>query len=145
MHSTKKQGARFTRMLGISGVALLLAAAGCGNSSQGGDPKLSAKEKRSSTGVLQALTVKGKHFTPNGDVHVTLLMAGSGANASPYVEENVKADGSGHFTLEKKPVPCPQQPDYGRGSWTRVTGRDTSSGISGSAVLSPGGQPDCTS
>jgi hypothetical protein len=141
--STKRRGSRFTRVLGTSGIALLLLAAGCSSDVQNGNPQISAKETRSSAGALEALTVTGKRFTPNGMVHITVLLAGGATDASPYHEEDIQADADGKIRYEKRPVPCPQPADYGQGSWTLVTARDTSSGISGSRVLSPGGVPDC--
>jgi hypothetical protein len=142
--STKRRGSRITKALGCSGVALLLFTSAC-STPNNGDPKISVDEDRSSAGALEGITVKGSHFTPNGDVLVTFLMAGSGANASPYVEESVKADAKGKIDYEKRPLACPQPGDYGRGSWISVTARDQTSGISGSRRLSAGGAPDCTS
>jgi hypothetical protein len=141
--SKMRRGSRFTKVLGTSSVALLLLAAGCSSNVQGGDPKISAKATRSKAGALEALTVTGSHFTPNGQVHITLLLAGGPTNASPYVEEDIKADSNGKIRYEKRPVPCPSTADYGQGSFTLVTARDTGSGISGSRVLDPGGAPDC--
>jgi hypothetical protein len=144
-HSTKGRGSRVARALGLSGIAVLLLAAGCSSNSSAGDPTISAKDSRSSAGVLEKLTVDGHRFTPNGPVRITLLMAGGAANASPYVEEDIQADKDGKIKYEKQPVACPQPADYGRGSWTTVIARDMTSGISGSAQLSPGDQPDCGS
>jgi len=141
--STTRRVSRFTKVLGASGVALLLLAAGCSSEVKNGDPQIHAKATRDKSGAIQALNVTGKRFTPNGDVHVTLLLAGGPSDASPYVEEDIKANGSGEINYTKRPVPCPQAADYGQGSYTLVTARDTSSGISGSSVLSPGGAPDC--
>jgi hypothetical protein len=141
--STTRRVSRFTKVLGASGVALLLLAAGCSSEVKNGDPTIHAKETRDKSGALQALTVTGKRFAPNGDVHITLLLAGGPSDASPYVEEDIKANGSGEINYTKRPVPCPQPADYGQGSYTLVTARDTASGISGSAVLNPGGAPDC--
>lgn len=143
IESTQGRATRFTRVLGASSVALLLLAAGCSSDVTGGDPKISAKQDRSKAGALEALTVTGSHFTPNGQVHITLLLAGGPTNASPYVEEDIQADSAGKIRYEKRPVPCPTVTDYGQGSFTLVTARDTSSGISGSRVLNPGGTPDC--
>lgn len=140
--STNRHVSRMTRMLGGAAVALLLVSAAC-SSDEPTDPRISADEDRSSAGSLEALTVKGKGFTPNGDVLVTINMAGSGANASPYFEETTKADGDGKLNYEKRPVPCPQAGGYGNGVWTVVTTRDMTTGISGSDQLSPGGEPDC--
>ena len=142
IRSTSRQGSRVTKMLRGPAVALLLLTAACSNSDPT-DPRISADEDRSSAGSLDALTVKGKGFTPNGDVLVTVLMAGSGANASPYVEETVKADGDGELNYERRPVPCPRDGGYGTGVWTVVSARDMTTGISGSDQLSPGGEPDC--
>ncbi|MDQ3640377.1 MAG: hypothetical protein M3450_02615 [Actinomycetota bacterium] len=89
------------------------------------------------------MTLKGKGFTPNGQVLVTAVMAASGGNASPYVEQEVRADASGEIRWEGRPVPCPQPADYERGSWVRVIARDMTSGISGSELLEPGNEPDC--
>jgi len=104
---------------------------------------VSADDDRGAGGKLEALTVEGKGFTPNGTVLVTMLMAASGGNVNPYVEEQVQADGEGKFRLERRPAPCPQPADYERGSWTSVVARDMTSGISGSKRLEPGQEPDC--
>lgn len=141
--STKRRNARFSQVLGASGIALLLLAAGCSSDVTNGDPQINAKQDRSKAGALEALTVTGKRFTPNGPVHITVLMAGGAANASPYFEEDIQADSDGHIRYEKRPVPCPTVTDYGQGSWTLVTARDTNTGISGSRTLNPGGTPDC--
>lgn len=141
--STTRRGTGFTRALAGSGIALLLLTAACSSDVKNGDPKISTKETRSKAGALEALTVTGQHFTPSGQVHVTLLLAGGAANASPYVEEDIQADSNGKIRYEKRPVPCPSTADYGQGSFTLVTARDTASGISGSRVLTPGGTPDC--
>jgi hypothetical protein len=130
-------------MLWLATTAALVLAAGCSSSSPG-DPSISAKADRSSGGSLQGLKVQGQGFTPNGFVLVTALLAGSGPDVSPYVEETVQADADGKFTYERKPLHCPQPADYGKGSWTSVVARDASSGISGSATLDPGREPDCT-
>ncbi len=92
---------------------------------------------------MENLTVEGKGFTPNGTVLVTAVMAATGGNARPYVEEQVQADGEGKIRFERSPVPCPQPVDYERGSWVSVVARDMNSGISGSELLDPGEQPDC--
>jgi hypothetical protein len=129
----------------LAAAAALVLAVGCSSStSSGTNPSISAKSDRSKDGVLQGLTVTGKHFTPNGMVLVTTLMAASGANASPYVEETIQADANGKIKWEKKPVPCPQTGDYGKGSWTSVVARDTTSGISDARTLDPGSTPDCS-
>jgi len=141
--STKRRSARFSKVLATSGIALLLVAAGCSSEVTNGDPLINAKQDRSSAGQLEGLTVTGKRFTPNGPVHMTVLMAGGSTNASPYFEEDIQADANGHIRYEKRPVPCPTTGDYGQGSWTLVTARDTNSGISGSRVLNPGTTPDC--
>lgn len=141
--TTTRRVSRFTKVLGASGVALLLLGAGCSSDVKNGDPQIHAKETRDKSGALQSLTVTGKRFSANGDVHVTYLLAGGAQDASPYVEEDIKANGSGEINFTKRPVPCPTVNDYGQGSFTLVTARDTASGISGSAVLTPGGQPDC--
>ena len=142
IRSTSRQVSRVTKFLRGPAVALLLLTAACSDSDPT-DPRISADEDRSAAGSLEALTVTGNGFTPNGDVLVTLLMAGSGTNASPYVEETVKADGDGELNYERRPVPCPQEGGYGTGVWTSVTARDMTTGISGSDQLSPGGEPDC--
>jgi hypothetical protein len=121
---------------------LLLLAVGCGDNLKD-EFKVSAKEDRGSSGMLEGLTVDGKGFTANGTVLVTLLMSATGGNTGPYLEEQVQADGSGKFKYEKRPVPCPQPSDYQSGSYTLFVARDQQSGISGSAQLHPGGQPDC--
>lgn len=141
--STRRRNSRCIRVLGTSGVALLLLTTGCATKTQGGDPSIRAKADRTKAGALEALTVNGKGFTPNGPVHVTLLLAGGSSNASPYVEEDIQADADGKIRFEKRPVTCPQPANYGQGSWTTVVARDTASGISGSAVLDPGAAPDC--
>jgi hypothetical protein len=142
IRSTNRQRSRVASMLRGSAVALLLLTAAC-SESEITDPQISADEERSSAGSLEALTVKGKGFTPNGDVLVTVNMAGSGANASPYAEETTKADGEGNLLYERRPLPCPAAGGYGTGVWTVVTARDMTTGISGSDQLSPGGEPDC--
>ena len=92
---------------------------------------------------MEKLTVEGKGFTANGTVLVSAVMAATGGNARPYVEEEVQADGEGKIRWERQPVPCPQPADYERGSWVSVVARDMTSGISGSELLEPGGEPDC--
>lgn len=144
MTGSTKQGSRLTKALRASAVALLVLAAGCGQEISGGDPKVSADDERSSTGVLEALKVKGSRFTPNGEVVVTALLVGNGPNASQYVEEKIQADSDGKIEFERRPMPCPQAAGYGSGSWTWVAARDTATGISGSTPLTPGRAPDCT-
>lgn len=141
--STGRQTSRVARGLSLLGVTALLLLTGCSDSSSERDPSISAKEERSSAGVLEALTVEGDGFTPNGTVLVTMLMAGSGGNASPYVEEETQADAEGKIQFERRPPACPQPADYERGSWVSVTARDMTSGISGSETLDPGEEPDC--
>lgn len=136
MTSTKPHGWRAARALRISGVALLLLATGCSQTSTDGDPTINAKEDRSSSGMLEALTVEGKRFAANGKVRINLLQAGGA-----YFEEDITADGEGKIKYEKRPVPCPQP--AATGSWILVTARDMSGGISSSETLSPGGQSDC--
>lgn len=133
-----------SKVLRVSGAVLLLLAVGCSSDSSSlGDPSISAEETRGAGGKMEGLTVEGKGFTPNGPVLITALMAASGGNASPYVEEQVQADGAGKIRYERRPVPCPQPADYERGSWVSVIARDMTSGISGSDQLDPGQEPDC--
>jgi len=142
--STRRHGSRLTRALYVPGMALLLTAAGCSDSTNtAGDPQISADADRTDGGKLETLTVKGKRYTPNGQVLVTVAAAATGGNANPYVEETVQADGSGKFEWKKQPVPCPQPVDYERASYIRVIARDMTGGISSSRVLDPGGQADC--
>ena len=140
--SRRRRGARVKRVLWLPAIVFSLVAAGCSDSSTG-DPTISADADRGSAGNLESLTVEGKRFTPNGPVLVTLLMAASGGNVNPYVEETIQADGEGKIQFEKRPPTCPQPVDYDRGSWVSVIARDVTSGISSSEVLSPGGEPDC--
>lgn len=143
-----RQGPRAARVLGYGGIALLLLTTGCKISSNAAptNPTISASASRSSAGVLQGLSVRGKGFTANGPVHVTVLMAASGtADNSPYVEEDVKADASGKLVYDRKPLACPQPADYGTGSWVTVSARDTTTGIAGEALIHPGKSPDCGS
>lgn len=144
MTDSTKQGSRLTKALRASAISLLVLAAGCGQEVSGGDPKVSADDERSSTGVLEGLKVKGSRFTPNGEVVVTALLVGNGPNSSQYVEEKIQADSDGKIEFERRPMPCPQAAGYGSGSWTWVSARDTATGISGSTPLTPGGAPDCT-
>jgi hypothetical protein len=143
MTVSTKQGSRLTKALRASAVALLVVAAGCGQEISGGDPKISVDDDRSSAGALEGVEVKGSKFTSNGEVLVTFLLVGNGANSSQYVEEKVQADSDGKINLERRPVPCPQATGYGAGSWTWVAARDMSSGISASRPLTPGSAPDC--
>lgn len=144
IESTIRRRSRLSTAVLSSGIALLLLAAGCSQSVTGaGDPSISVDDERSSTGSLEALKVEGKGFTPNGTVLVTFLMAATGGNASPYVEEQVSADAEGMIRFERRPVTCPQPANYERGSWISVIARDSSSGISGAAYLDPGREPDC--
>jgi len=141
--STRLHGSRLGRALLVPAMAVLLTATGCTDSAKDGDPQISADADRGSGGNLESLTVKGKRYTPNGQVLVTVAMAASGGNASPYVEETVQADSGGKFIYERRPVPCPQPVDYERGSFILVIARDMTGGISSSRTLDPGGEPDC--
>ena len=143
MTGSTKQGSRVTTAIRAAAVALLVLAAGCGQESTSGDPKISADTDRGAGGALEGLTVKGSKFTSNGEVLVTVLLVGNGPNPSQYVEETIQADADGKITYERTPLPCPQATDYGSGSWTWVTARDMASGISGSTPLTPGSTPDC--
>jgi hypothetical protein len=143
MTGSIKQSSLVTKVLRTAAVALLIVAAGCGQEITGGDPKISVDDDRSSAGTLEGLEVKGSKFTSNGEVLVTFLLVGNGANPSQYVEEKVQADSDGKINLERRPVPCPQATGYGAGSWTWVAARDMSSGISASRPLTPGSTPDC--
>jgi hypothetical protein len=129
-------------VLGASGVALLLVAAGCGEYEK--EYTISVEDRRGESGMLEGVVIDGEGFSPNGTVMVTYVLSVTGGNAQPYVEENVQADGNGEFRVEKQPLPCPQPADYRSGSWTLIVARDMTSGISGSQTLEPGGQPDCT-
>lgn len=139
--STARHGLRF-RVLRLSGMALLLLAAGCEDTVKD-EFSITAREDRGSGGALEGLTVEGKGFTPNGTVLVTTVLSASGGNTRPYVEEQIQADGDGNFRYERRPPSCPQPVDYQRGSWTLVVARDMTSGISGSEQLDPGREPDC--
>lgn len=143
MTSSTMQGSRATKALRAAAIALLVLAAGCGQKVTGGDPKVSADADRSSSGALEGLTVKGSHFTPNGEVLVQVLLVGNGPNSSQYVEEKVQADNNGKIKYERRPLPCPTATGYGAGSWTWVSARDTATGISGDDPLNPGSTPDC--
>ncbi len=129
-------------MLGASGVALLLVAAGCGDYDK--EYSISVEDRRGSNGMLEGVVVEGEGFSPNGTVQLTYVLSATGGNTRPYLEENVQADGNGSFRVEKQPIPCPQPADYRNGSWTLIVARDMNSGISGSQALEPGGQPDCS-
>ncbi len=141
--STARQGSRFTRALRLCGIALLLVLTAAACSDVEGDFAIDVEEERSESGALEGLVVDGSGFTPNGTVLITMLMSATGGNVNPYVEEQIQADGSGSFRFERRPPSCPQPVDYERGSWTLVVARDMTEGISGSAELSPGGEPDC--
>lgn len=144
MTGSTKQGSRVTTALRAAAVALLVLAAGCGQEATGGDPRISVDDDRGAGGVLEGLTVNGSRFTSNGEVLVTVLLVGNGPNPSQYVEETIQADGDGRITYERRPLPCPQATEYGNGSWTLVTARDMTSGISASRPLTPGSTADCT-
>ena len=144
MFDSRSRRTRVKRMVWLPAIVFSLMAAGCSDSTTaGGDPTISADADRGSSGKLEALKVEGKRFTPNGQVLVTMLMAASGGNTNPYVEETIQADGEGKINFEKRPPGCPQPVDYQRGSWSMVVARDMTSGISSSEVLTPGGEPDC--
>jgi hypothetical protein len=143
--SKVRHGSGLARALGGAGIAFLLFASACSSDSNDFNPRVTADADRSSSGALEKLTVKGKHFTPNGKVLVTVAMAATGGNASPYLEETVDADGEGHILYERQPVKCPEPKDYQRGSFISVITRDMTTGISGSTPLDPGDAPDCTS
>lgn len=145
MRGSTTRSRRGVKVLRISGVALLLLATGCSSetASSPGDPSISAEEERGSGDKLEKLTVEGEGFTGNGTVLVTVLMAATGGNVNPYVEEEIQADGEGRITYERQPVPCPQPADYERGSFISVVARDMTSGISASRTLEPGSEPDC--
>lgn len=146
LDSTTPVRPRPTRLAWLAVAASLVLAVGCSSSSttSATNPSISAKADRSKDGALQKLTVTGSHFSPNGPVLITTLMAATGPDMSPYVEDTVQADASGKIKWEKTPPPCPKS-DFGKGSWTLVTARDTNSGIAGSAALNGGNAPDCTS
>jgi hypothetical protein len=143
MTGSTMQGSRVTKALRAAAVALLVLAAGCGQEVTGGDPKISVDDDRGASGALEGLKVKGSHFTSNGEVLITVLLVGNGANPSQYIEEKTQADAEGKINFERRPLPCPQGGGYGSGSWTWVTARDQSSGISGSRPLTPGSTADC--
>ena len=133
-----------SKVLGLLATALLMVTVSCSSQDIAtSDPSISADVDRASNGKMEAVTLKGKGFTPNGQVLVTAVMAASGGDARPYVEQEVRADDKGEIRWEARPVPCPQPADYERGSWVSVIARDMTSGISGSEVLDPGSEPDC--
>jgi hypothetical protein len=142
-----RQGWRHSRALGGCAAALLLLTVGCKSTSAGNttNPSISLKENRSSAGVLQGVKVTGHHFTPNGAVHITALLAASGSDGEPYVEEDIKADAKGDITYDRQPLKCPEPADYGKGSWISLSARDTTSGIADTALFHAGRQPDCGS
>jgi len=130
-------------VLCLPGIALLLGTA-CSSATTGPrNPSISADASRGQGGVLQALTVTGSGFAPNGAVQINMLMAATGAEATPNLEEDVKADGSGKIRFDRRPPKCPDG-DYKNGSWITVFARDMDSGISASTALTPGVKPDCT-
>lgn len=139
--STAGHSSRFTRLLRGSAIALLVVAAGCSEYEK--EYHISVEDTRGAGGVLEGVTVEGEGFTPNGTVLVTFVLSATGGNDRPYIEEEIQADGNGEFLLEKGSLQCPQPADYERGSWTLVVARDMTSGISGSASLEPGQEPDC--
>ena len=146
MSGSTTRSRSLTRVLGLLATVVLMVTVSCSSQDTGtDDPSVSADVERSSSGKMEAVTLKGKGFTPNGSVLVTAVMAASGGNASPYVEQEVRADGKGEIRWEARPVPCPQPADYARGSWVSVIARDMTSGISGSDLLEPGNEPDCRS
>ena len=135
-----------SRALGLLATAMLMVTVSCSSQDIAtNDPTISADVDRASNGKMEAVTLKGKGFTPNGQVLVTAVMAASGGNARPYVEQEVQADANGEIRWEGRPVPCPQPADYERGSWVSGIARDMTSGISGSEQLDPGREPDCRS
>ncbi len=144
MTGSTKQGSRVTTAIRAAAVALLVLAAGCGQEATSGDPKISVDDDRGAGGALEGLTVTGSRFSSNGQVLITVLLVGNGPNPSQYVEETIQADAGGKITYERTPVPCPQATEYGSGSWTWVTARDMTSGISASRPLTPGSTADCT-
>jgi hypothetical protein len=145
MTGSTKQGSRVTKAVRAAGIALLVLGAGCGQELSGGDPKISVDDDRGAGGTLEGITVKGSKFTTNGEVLVTVLLVGNGANPSQYIEEKVQADAKGKINFERRPLTCPTATGYGAGSWTWVAARDMASGIAASRPLTPGSTPDCTS
>jgi hypothetical protein len=143
MTGSTKRSSRLTKALRASAVGLLLLAAGCGQETVGGDPKIDAEVERGSAGALEGLMVKGSKFTPNGEVLVQVLLVGNGPNPSQYIEEKIQADADGKINFERRPLPCPTATGYGAGSWTWVSARDTATGISSGKPLNPGSAPDC--
>lgn len=145
MTGSTRQVSRATKAVRASAVALLVLAAGCGTQTVGGDPRISADADRGTSGAMEALTVQGSKFTPNGEVVVTVLLVGDGPNPSQLVEEKIQADGDGRIQFERQPLPCPTATGYGAGRWTWVSARDMSSGISSGRPITPGSSADCTS
>jgi hypothetical protein len=129
-------------VLGASGVALFLVAAGCGDYDK--EYHITVDDRRGAGNMLEGVVIEGEGFSPNGSVLVTFVLSATGGNTQPYVEETIQADANGEFRLEKQPLTCPQPADYRSGSWTLIVARDQTSGISGSQTLEPGEQPDCT-
>ncbi|MDQ4069377.1 MAG: hypothetical protein M3203_07905 [Actinomycetota bacterium] len=125
----------------LLGVTLLLLGAACGAYER--EFHITLEEDRGPNGSLQGVVVNGEGFTANGEVLVTYVLSATGGNTRPYVEQQVQADANGQFRQEARPVPCPQPPDYQYGSVTLIVARDMQSGISGSAQLEPGAEPDC--
>src|SRR5919206_4803415 len=89
-----------SQVLRLAVVGLLLLAVGCGNNLKD-EFRITAKEDRGSSGMLEGLTVTGKGFTPNAPVMITLLMSATGGNTGPYVEETIQADANGKFKYDK--------------------------------------------
>ena len=137
--STARRGSRLASMFGALAIAVLVA--GCGEYER--EFHITVDDERGAGGMLEAIVVNGEGFSPNGNVLVTLVLTATGGNTRPYVEETVQADSNGEFRFERRPVPCPQPPDYQSGSFTLVVARDEGAGISGSSTLEPGEQPDC--
>ncbi|MGI8984980.1 MAG: hypothetical protein ACR2HM_10710 [Acidimicrobiales bacterium] len=147
MTGSTKKASRIPKVIRASAIALLVVGAGCTNTStpSATNPTISADVDRGESGALQALTVKGSKFTPNGEVLVTVLLVGDGPNANQYLEETLLADANGRILYERQPLPCPTATGYGAGRWTWVNARDASSGISGDQPINPGSAADCTS
>lgn len=138
--STVRQSSRFTA-LGLAGIALLLLAGAC-TTEKKPNFSITTKETRGPGRVLEGLTVEGTGFTPNGPVVITSLLTVSGGDVFPYTEEQIQAGGDGKFKYERRPLRCPPG-NYTSGSWTMVSARDVTSGISGTDTLDAGDQPDC--